>query len=292
MKPAIFSHFDQTTHFERAVRMIAEAGFESIGLSFSGMSSYEVSGAGAGIKKILEANHISIDSVHAPFPEGDELFSIDEARRAESLMLCKQAIDISALLGGGAVALHLAYIDQYMRRHGYELNAGPAPGSNNLKNRMIASGRKSIGELVEYAVKRGVNLGLENGQKTDYNILLEAFLKEFDSPAMGLCYDTGHEHVLGTGFSMLEKHIARVNSLHVHDNLGSDTHMLPYEGRIDWERFCSVLRRAGYAGDICLEASTKSSEFKDPEWFLFEAKKRAESLVRLASPDIRTQKPG
>lgn len=41
----------------------------------------------------------------------------------------------------------------------------------------------------------GVKLALENGQKRDYDNVLESLLAEFTGTHVGFCYDSGHEHV-------------------------------------------------------------------------------------------------
>ncbi len=264
MKPSIFTSFDYNIPFTKAVGMIRDAGFEVIALGPNKHSEYDSPEGRKKIKNLVTANNMQIDSVHAPFPEGDQLFSLDEAKRLESVRQCKLAVDASAYLDGGAVAIHLIP---------YGIT------DPELERRMVAQGMKSIGELVEYAVDRRVVLGLENGQREGYDRILEMFLKEFESPAVGLCYDSGHENVKGSCFEMLEKYGHRLNSVHIHDNTGSDTHLLPYQGNINWNGFRSIFHDLDYAGSLCLEVHPQNSGFKSPEVFLVEAKKRALELL-------------
>ncbi len=56
---------------------------------------------------MLDAGGLKIDSIHAPFPEGDPLFDLHEVQRRLSLLECKRAIEASACLSAGAVVLHL-----------------------------------------------------------------------------------------------------------------------------------------------------------------------------------------
>ncbi len=279
MKPSIFTSFDYDIPFDRAVSMIKEAGFESVGLGPGSHSGYGTPEGRKKIKKLLAGNNLSIDSVHAPFPGGDELFSPDESRRLESVRQCMSAVDASEFLQGKAVALHLMPLSYYIVPGSYPdfvLKTYRDPG---VERRMISQGMKSISALAGYAGERGVMLGLENGQVPDYDMVLEMLLDEFQGSVVGFCYDSGHENVQGGCFTMLQKHAGRLNSLHIHDNFGTDAHMLPYEGNINWDKFRSILNGLDYAGDLCMEVHPRYSEFNDPGIFLAEAGKRAERML-------------
>lgn len=56
--------------------------------------------------------------------------------------------------------------------------------------------------------------------------------------------------------------------------------MLPYVGNIDWDRFRKLFHALPYLGNLILEADIKNSQFKDPQVFLTEARKRAEMLLQ------------
>ncbi len=246
--------------------MIREAGFEVVGIGASPQHSGYTTAAGrAAIGKLLEENGVTVDSVHAPFPEGDRLFSLDEAERSESLRQCQFALDTAAELDGRIVVIHL--IQPYGIPQG------------EVRSRMIEQGRQSVSALAEYARCRGVKLALENGQEPEYDQVVASFLAEFDDQAVGFCYDSGHENVQGMCFKMLEQFGHRLLTTHIHDNEGSDTHMLPYEGTIDWDEFRRVFRGLRYSGNLLLEPDMKHSQFKDYAVFLSQARERAEKLL-------------
>ena len=94
-----------------------------------------------------------IDSVHAPFPEGDQLFSLDEAKRLESIRQCKTDIDTAREMNGRIVVIHL--IQPYDIPHG------------TARSEMIVKGMNSIKALATYAADKEVKVALENGQKRD-----------------------------------------------------------------------------------------------------------------------------
>ncbi len=267
MNPAVFTSFDPSLPFDRALRLIREAGFEIVGLGGRLQHADYTTPAGrAGIGKLLREQGLAIDSVHAPFPEGDRLFSLEEDERRESVRQVEAALVTAAELDGRIVVIHL------IQPYGIP--------EDEVRNRMIEQGRRSVGVLAGTASRLGVVLALENGQKREYDRVLEEFLSEFDGPAVGFCYDSGHEHVQGTCFRLLEKFGRRLVTVHIHDNTGRDTHLLPREGTIDWDRFRRVFHRAGYSGNLLLESGVGRSRFKDPAAFLAEAWTQARLLCQ------------
>jgi len=246
--------------------MIRQAGFEVISLGARPQHSGYATAAGrSAIRKLIEGNGMTLDSVHAPFPEGDRLFSLDETECLESLRQCQIALDAAAELDGRIVVIHL--IQPYGIPHG------------EARNKMIEHGRRSVGALAACASARGVKLALENGQRPDYDQVLASLMAEFNDEHVGFCYDSGHENVQGTCFNMLEQFGHRLLTVHIHDNKGSDTHTLPYEGTIDWDRFRKIFHGLRYSGNLLLEADIKHSQFKDHAVFLSQARERAERLL-------------
>ena len=255
MKTSICTGFDCNIPFAQVIHMIKEAGFEAVSLGARPEhSGYATEKGRIAIRKLIEKNGLTIDSVHAPFPEGDRLFSLNEAERLESIRQCKVAIDTAMELDGKIIVVHL--IQPYNIPHGEE------------RDRMIVKGKESIKTLEAYAFVKRIKVALENGQKLDYDQVLESCLNESKSDTVGFCYDSGHENVQGTCFKLLEKLGHRLQAVHLHDNLGSDTHMLPYEGNIDWDKFRKIFHTLPYSGNLILEADIKNSQFKDPQIFL------------------------
>jgi sugar phosphate isomerase/epimerase len=270
MKTAICTSFDYGIPFAQVIPMIKEAGFEVISLGANpGHSNYHTAEGRIRIRKLVDKFDLEIDSVHAPFPEGDRLFSLNDAERLESIRQCEIAIDTAAEMNGRIVVIHL--IQPYGIPHGAE------------RDRMIVLGKESIKELEAYAIEKDVKVALENGQRLDYDQVVEDCLSEFKSDFIGFCYDSGHENVQKTCFRMLEKFGHHLLTVHLHDNLGSDTHMLPYEGNIDWDKFREIFHALPYSGNLILEVDMKNSQFKDPRIFLSEARRRAEKLLQ--TPD-------
>lgn len=265
MEVGIYSSCLPGVSFETAIPLIAEAGFTATSLGGTPhLAGYDTPENRQKLERLLRQYHLSLDSVHAPFPDGDRLFSEDESERLHSLERCYLALDAAAELDGKAMVIHM--IQPY----------GIPPGEK--RDRMIEQGRRSVTTLADYAARRNVILAMENGQRLEYDQVLFQFLEEFQVPHVGLCYDSGHENIQGTCFEILERYGNRLVALHLHDNHGSDTHLLPYEGTIDWEKFRKTMRKLAYPKALLLESNMQHSAFQDSKEFLREAKLRVERL--------------
>ncbi len=264
-EPAFCTGFDVSIPFGKAIELIGAAGFKVVAIGARPEhSGYATTSGRANMRRILKEHGMRVDSVHAPFPEGDRLFSLDEKERQESIRQCEIAVDAAMELGSGVVVTHL--IQPYDLPH------------DEAYARMLDQGRRSIATLSAYASSNGAKLALENGQRADYDEVLAGLLAEFDGPHVGLCYDSGHENVQGACFRLLERFGRRLLTLHLHDNSGWDSHMLPFEGNIPWMRLPGILEAIGYAGSMLLEADIKNSKFQDPSVFLSEARIRIDRL--------------
>lgn len=270
MKLAICSAFDDRIPFDRVIPMIREAGFEIVSLGASPEHSGYMTASGmAAIRKLILKHGIAIDSIHAPWSgDGPLLFSLDETLRLEGIRQCEIALDAAAELDGRIVVIHLLY---GVPPH------GPLPGA--VRDKMIEQGRRSVSVLAKYADDRGVKLALENGEDPLYDLVLVDFMTEFNDECVGFCYDSGHEHLQGKSFKLLEQFGHRLVTVHIHDNKGTDEHTLPYEGTTDWERFRKIFHNLNYSGNLHLEAMLRSSQFQDPADFLFQARERAMRLL-------------
>lgn len=265
MQVGIMTSFSAGMGFRQALPLIHAAGFRQISLGGKpDLSGYANPEDLKELEAMLEKLELRIDSLHAPFPEGDQLFSLEEDARQASLRLCRLSIEAASRLDGRAVVLHL-------------IPYGVAPGET--RQRMIAKGRDSVSQLMDYAAPRGVKLALENGQRDDYDEVLFQLLDEFPPEQVGLCYDSGHENVRGCCFELLERYAARLICFHVHDNLGSDAHLLPFEGNIDWSKFNAILKREQFDCALMLEPGMAGTQFTDPVEFLDVAINRAEKVL-------------
>jgi len=115
---------------------------------------------------------------------------------------------------------------------------------------VFATGYNNID--VEYAKKKGLRIALENTRGADW---LVKTLEHFEGcDTVGFCYDSGHEAFCTPGFRFLPQIGHRLIYTHLHDNLiVGDHHLLPWEGKIGFDRVVGELRDCGYQGSLTLE---------------------------------------
>jgi len=111
--------------------------------------------------------------------------------------------------------------------------------------------------------------------------VLDRVLTEVDCEAVGFCYDSGHANVDRAGLRDLHAYGHRLLTMHLHDNSGEDSHVLPYEGDVDWPELMATLGELDYRGNLLLEVCLASSAFQDAAVFLHEAYRRARRLLEL-----------
>ena len=141
---------------------------------------------------------------------------------------------------------------------------------------------RSLEILLPEAEKCGVVIALEN-QWTPLNHSrhLLRIVGEFDSPNLGLCYDTGHGNLCEKGMNfpgrscvpkiwndlgipveweenMIEKFAPRMVNCHLHDNYGvDDEHNLPGDGTVDWTRMLRALRNSPHLQSVQNESNPR-----------------------------------
>jgi sugar phosphate isomerase/epimerase len=85
---------------------------------------------------------------------------------------------------------------------------------------------------------------------------VRGLVDDFDSPYLGVCFDTGHAHVSDEGvdaaFAILRD---RIITFHLADNDGHrDQHSQPPYGTIDWPSFVRAFRSMDFADPVTVEA--------------------------------------
>lgn len=117
------------------------------------------------------------------------------------------------------------------------------------------------------AERLGVKVAFENTEGEEY---LTAVMERFkDSPAVGFCWDTGHEMCYNRSKDMLSLYGDNLIATHLNDNLGirdfdgnitwiDDLHLLPFDGIADWQRIAKRLDNCGYNGVLTFELNRYS----------------------------------
>lgn len=230
---------------------------------------YRSPGAWSEVLETIHSSGLSVCSVHAPFYRAvseaalGRFLSISSAEEAER----RAAIDeISVILA----QMPLPMTDL--------LVVHPGVPADFRDPRVIYRLRASIEELLVQATERGVRIALENMPFPGAGCEdLLALMESLDSPRLGLGFDLGHANVLHTSPDLLPDCLARSWVIHVHDNDGeSDSHMLPFDGTINWQAVGAGLRRSRPQAPLVLELRCNNK----PETCIREARDRVVRLLQ------------
>ena len=141
-----------------------------------------------------------------------------------------------------------------------------------------------VEKLIASAEKNCVNLAFENLSFLQH---LDGIFDNFKSDRVGFCYDSGHENWNHPDANCLLKYGDRLMALHLDDNFGNaDTHLLPYDGNVDWEKVKCDLKKCKELEYISLEVDFNSSSKESEIYrnlsgleFLQKAYERAKMLL-------------
>ncbi len=185
---------------------------------------------------------ISIYSCHALFGGDDDLSLLDEAKRNAAVANHVTALRRAALSGVECLVVHPS-----------------ARVPVEEKTQRLRQTYASLEILVREAESVGVRLALENmlpGHLGAESTTVRRVVDDFNSPFLGVCFDTGHAHLNAGGvlgaFAVLRD---RIIAFHLQDNDGNrDRHLQPPYGTIDWETFAPKFLSMGFAHPAAVEA--------------------------------------
>ena len=199
----------------------------------------------AQMRDAIEAGGMPCDSLHGVFGEAFDPSSPDEAVRRFAVDTYKSEADVCHGLGGTLVVVHCATI----RREGVSA-AEAATRVEQLK--------KSIDELGRFGASCGMDYAFEN--LPGYHAIgwdvgqLAGVLRQVAAPNTGMCFDTGHAHMVGDVADAIAQVGDQIAYVHVSDNSGEgDEHEMITYGTIDVDAMAGAFRKIGYSGTFMLE---------------------------------------
>lgn len=246
---------------EEQIRVIADAGFDGFFPEWSDcVSKYRALGESLGL---------ALPMLHAPNGHTELLW---EEREGAQILIDEWTACIrgSADLGSPIVVLH------------------PFRGIGK-EGIPVQRGIDHFGLIVEAAEKYGVKIAVENCEGEQY---LDALLNAYaDHPAVGFCWDTGHEQCYNWGVDMMKGRSHRLIATHFNDNMGvrngvmtsaDDLHFLPFDGITDWQSVADRLKQASIPEFLTFEVK-KRERYDDltAEEFIREAYCRAERFAEM-----------
>ncbi|HEY6273487.1 MAG TPA: sugar phosphate isomerase/epimerase [Terriglobales bacterium] len=194
----------------------------------------------------FKSGQIEFHSMHSPiYPTNDSrsgsmplnIIDLEKRNRIEAMDEIKRAIEVAEYAPFRFLVQHVGRTDEYDDPRKFE------------------AALSSIEHLRAFARPLGVTLLVEN---TPNDLAtperLKELLKALHYPDLGICFDTGHAHLMSSvhqAFGVLED---RIRSTHVHDNRGDrDSHLWPGDGNIDWGQTMQSLSSAAHGPALLLE---------------------------------------
>lgn len=183
----------------------------------------------------FKSGQVEFHSMHSPiYPSNDfrsgspplNIVDQDKRLRIEAMDEIKRAIEVAEYIPFRFLVQHIGRTDEADDPRKFE------------------AALSSIEHLRAFARPLGVTLLIEN---TSSDLAtperIKELLKALHYPDLGVCFDTGHAHMMSTVHQAFDQLSDRVRSTHVHDNRHDrDSHLWPGEGNIDWSQTMQSLR--------------------------------------------------
>jgi sugar phosphate isomerase/epimerase len=219
---------------------LARSGVQAIEI-FAARQHLDYANRRAHVKEIAEwfrTSGIPLNSVHSPLFADYEwgragappvnIASTDRAGRIEAMDEVKRALEIAEQIPFRFLVQHLGV------------------GNETFDDKKFEAAMTSIEHLRAFAKPLGVRILLENipNELSTPEKLIEMIQgAHFDD--VGVCFDFGHAHLMGSVRDAFETLRNFIRSTHVHDNAKDrDSHLWPGSGTIDWKEGMELLRSA------------------------------------------------
>lgn len=220
---------------EDQIRLFKQIGFEGF------FSPWKAGCDMAALRKAADGEGMLWQSVHGPFHKSRSMWvptDETEAARSELIQCLRDCAENGVPL---------------MVTHAFITFGEHEPTPFGLRN---------FETVVREAERLGVKIAFENAEGVEY---LRAVLDHFrGSPAVGFCWDTGHQMCYNFDTDLMALYGDRLLGTHIHDNLGckdfagnpsprDDLHLLPFDGIGDWPDIAAKIKRSGFAGPLTFE---------------------------------------
>ena len=247
--------------YSDAFDIISKGGFDSVDfmlndLIFDNSLMYlaDTSDYCENIKREANKRGLTIEQTHAPF----QFKNWNNAEHFDKVIFPRtvRSLEMSALMGAKISVVHPLHHKTY----------------KGNEEEMFRLNMDFYSRLIPYCKEYGVKVGIENMWQRDSRrkcIIMDVcnssqemirYIDTLDSEYMVGCLDLGHvglpvrddeaqDFIRALGHD-------RLKALHVHDNdYQSDSHLLPYLGKMNWAEITQALADINYDGDMTYEVS-------------------------------------
>ena len=209
-----------------AMQLVKDTGFDAVS------PEWMADGGHLAYIEAAKERGLILQSLHAPFHKAKDMWGDDEEKAAAALGELMDSLQVCAQHGIPIMVVH-AFI-------GFKDHEPTSAGLARFK------------QLADAAQQCGIQIALENTEGEEYLAALMEHLR--DHPAVGFCWDSGHEMCYNHSQDMLGRFGDRLLVTHLNDNLGirdfagditwhDDLHLLPYDGIADWDEIAARLKK-------------------------------------------------
>ena len=245
-----------TFGYKEGIRILHEGGFNYLDMSLYQMrNDYDVlttanyREVAKEIKEYANSLGVTFVQAHAPFPtqlKDYPGFSADMTKKA------MQSLEVAGILGAEFVVVH-------------PVAQAQVPGDESQKEYNLKMYRSMLPIAKEYGFKICIeNMWNYDGKRKSFmkNVCSDAeslveYHDALDDENITICLDIGHIALVGDDPAQAIRTIGRdrLGTLHVHDvDYFTDSHTLPYYGKLNWASISKALGDINYTGNINFEA--------------------------------------
>jgi len=201
----------------------------------------------------LKETGLTLHGIHAPITDrltppdqwGDVISNAvsDNAKRQAAVREADAALNIARKIPTSVLVVHLG-----------------TPTVQGGENNKTAAFR-SVEEICRIAAPIGIRVALEviPNDLSDPQSLVTMIERDLDAPHAGICLDFGHAFLMGDVPDVVEAVAEHLIATHVHDNKRkTDDHLVPFEGKIDWDAALMSMQKVGYDGTYLMEVRNTS----------------------------------
>jgi sugar phosphate isomerase/epimerase len=234
---------------------IAAHGFEAVEV-FATRSHFDYHDAAAiaGLAGWLKETGLALHGIHAPIVDrlspgdtwGEPISNgvNDNGKRQAAVKEAAAALDIAKQIPADVFVVHLG--------------TPTVQGGENSR----AAAARSADEICRLADPIGIRVALEviPNPLSDAQSLVTLLERELEAPRAGICLDFGHAFLMGDVADAIETVAEHLITTHVHDNAGKkDDHLVPFDGRINWDVALMTMQKVGYDGTYLMEVANTGS---------------------------------
>jgi sugar phosphate isomerase/epimerase len=202
----------------------------------------------------LKETGLALHGIHAPITDrlspGDKWGDVisngvsDSAKRQAAVKEAAAALQIARHVPADVFVVHLG--------------TPTVQGGENSR----AAAFRSAEEICALAEPIGIRVALEviPNPLSDAQSLVTMLERDLEAPNAGICLDFGHAFLMGDVADAIETVAEHLITTHVHDNNGKiDDHLVPFEGRINWNVALMTMQKVGYDGTYLMELANTGS---------------------------------